>query len=58
MHARMKYFDIQLYFIRNTIEEKKVTYDYLSTDQMVADILTKPLKGPKTQVSTKKLGLY
>ena len=58
MHTRTKHFNIQLYFIRNTIEEKKITYDYLLTDQMVADILTKPLQGPKTQVLTKKLKIY
>ena len=29
MHARTKHFDIQLYFIRNTIEEKKIAYEYL-----------------------------
>ena len=58
MHARTKHLDIRLYFLRDTIENKKVTLEYLPTEQMVADILTKGLPSPCTQVLSQKLGIY
>ena len=58
MHAHTKHFDIRLYFLRDTIENKKVTLEYLPTEQMVADILTKGLPSPCTQVLSQKLGIY
>ena len=58
MHARTKHFDIRLYFLRDTIENKKIILEYLPTKQMVADILTKGLPSPHTQVLSQKLGIY
>ena len=58
MHARTKHFDIRLYFLRDTIENKKVTLEYLPTKQLVADILTKGLLSPRTQVLSQKFGIY
>ena len=58
MHARTKHFNIRLYFLRDTIENKKITLEYLPTEQMVADILTKGLPSPHTQVLSQKLGIY
>ena len=43
MHARTKHFDIRLYFIRNTIENNKINFEYLPTEHMLADILSKAL---------------
>ena len=57
-HSRTKHFDIRLYFIRDTVEKKKIRTEYIPTDQMVADILTKGLPGPKVKILTEKLGLY
>ena len=51
-HARMKHFDIRLYFIRDTIEEDKILIKYLPTEQMVADIFTKALPGPRMKIQT------
>ena len=58
MHARTKHFDIRLYFLRDTIENKKIILEYLPTEQMVADVLTKGLPSPRTQVLSQKLGIY
>ena len=58
MHTRTKHFDIRLYFIRNTIENNKINFEYLLTEHMLADILTKGLQGPRTQFLTEKLGIY
>ena len=54
----MKLSNIMLYFIRNTIDNKKITFEYLPTQQIVVDILTKGLPSPRTQVLTKKPGIY
>ena len=58
MHAHTKHFDIRLYFHRDTIENKKITLEHLPTKQMVADILTKGLPSPHTQVLSQKIGIY
>ena len=57
-HAQTKHFDIRLYFIRDTIKNKSINIQYLPTDQMLADILTKGLSGPKVRTITSILGLY
>ena len=58
MHAHTKHFNTRLYFLRDTIENKKITLEYLPTEQMVANILTKGLPSPCTQVLSQKLGIY
>ena len=57
-HARTKHFNIRLYFLHNTIENSQITIEYLPTDQMLADILTKGLPGPKVKSLVNKLGIY
>ena len=57
-HTRTKHFDIRLYFLRDTIEYGQITIQYLPTDQMLADILTKGLPGPKVKSLVDKLGIY
>ena len=57
-HSRTKHFEIRLYFIRDTIESNKINVEYLPTDQMLADILTKGLPGPKAKTLVEKLGIY
>lgn len=42
-HARTKHIDIRHHFIRDIINKHFVNIKYLSTDEMPADILTKPL---------------
>lgn len=42
-HARSKHIDVQYHFIRNAIKEERVDLRHVSTDDMVADILTKGL---------------
>ena len=57
-HTRTKHLDIRLYFLRDTIENRQITIQYLPTDQMLADILTKGLPGPKVKSLVDKLGIY
>src|SRR5579871_5729126 len=56
-HARTKHIDIQHYFIREKVEEKKIELVYCSTDEMVADMLTKSVSRDKLQRFSKQMGL-
>jgi predicted lipase len=42
-HARTKHIDVQHHFVQERIENGKVTFEYCSTEDMVADVLTKAL---------------
>ena len=42
-HAGTKHIEIQHHFIQEAIEMKKVELVYCPTNDMVADVLTKPL---------------
>ena len=40
-HEKTKHFGIRLYFIQDIINNKKNTIEYLPTNKLLADILTK-----------------
>ncbi len=40
---RCKHIDIKYHFIRSTVNEGRVTLMYCSTDNMIADVMTKPV---------------
>lgn len=42
-HNRSKHIDIKHHFIRECLLKHVVTLEWVSTDRMVADLLTKPL---------------
>lgn len=46
-HNRTKHIDIKYHYIREAIASNLVKIEYLPTEKMVADILTKCLHGPK-----------
>jgi hypothetical protein len=56
--TRTKHFDIRLYFIRENIENNKIIVEYIPTEQMIADLLTKPLPAPRTKMLAQNLGIY
>src|SRR5579871_5653970 len=56
-HIRMKHINIQHYFIREKVKEKKIELVYCSTDKMVADMLTKSVSRDKLQRFSKQIGL-
>ena len=56
-HARTKHIDIQHYFIRDTIKMKKVELVYCPMNDMVADMLTKPLVKVKHEYFCKGMNL-
>ena len=42
-HNRTKHIDIRYHMIRDNVKKQKVHIDYIPTQEMVADIMTKPL---------------
>lgn len=56
-HNRTKHIDIQHHFVREKTEDGTVQLEYCATSEQLADILTKPLDGPKHHSLTTKLGL-
>ena len=56
-HARTKHIDVAAHYIRELAEDQKVKVQYIPTDQMLADCLTKPLKVVQHQQLVKGMGL-
>ena len=56
-HARTKHIDVQYHFIREHVEANRIKLNYLSTHDMAADGLTKPLLRQKFQEFVNMLGM-
>jgi hypothetical protein len=57
-HKRTKHFDIKHHYIREQINNKIITTQYLPTTQMTADIFTKALPRHPHELHMKSLGLF
>ena len=49
-HARTKHIDIKHHFLRDCVKNDEFTIKYLSTEEMIADMLTKPLARKKFEM--------
>ena len=56
-HARTKHIDIRYHFIREAVEDGKITLKYIPTDENPVDIFTKLLAKAKFHHFTELLGL-
>jgi hypothetical protein len=57
-HAHTKHIAIRYQFIRQTIKRNKIIIKYCPTDEMMADILTKPLPKYKAAILTQSVRIY
>lgn len=58
-HQRTKHIDIRYHFIRAVLVRGRDIYlEYLPTQEMIADVLTKALPGPKHHHCLKQMGLF
>ena len=56
-HGCMKHLDLCFYWLRDKVEQGYIEPVYLQTDQMPADLLTKPLPRVKVMLLRKLMGL-
>ena len=56
-HSCMKHIDLRFHFVREAVEDNKITITYIPTEENVADIFTKALARPKFEVFIERLGL-
>lgn len=57
LNKRTKHIDIRYHFVREAVEEGSILLRYLPTEDMIADIMTKSLSGPKHTKYLTLLGL-
>ena len=57
-HARSKHIDIRHHFVREQVAVGTVTLQYVPTEDMLADVLTKPIPRDKHVRLTEGLGLH
>ena len=55
-HYRTKHIDVQLHFIRERLENREICLKYCPTEDMIADVLTKPLAKDRHQALTMAMG--
>jgi Reverse transcriptase (RNA-dependent DNA polymerase) len=56
-HGRMKHLDLRFYWLRDEVEKGTIHIAHLRTDEMPADVLTKPLVRVKHERFVEMLGL-
>jgi hypothetical protein len=56
-HDRSKHVDMRYHYIRDMVKRGAVRLQYISTDEQIADVLTKPLSSTKFVYFQDKLGM-
>jgi hypothetical protein len=56
-HDRYKHIEIKYHYIRDMVQRGVVELQYISTDEQIANILTKPLSRVKYEYFRNKLGV-
>lgn len=56
-HARTKHIDIRYLFVREGVQNGAIALKYVATDEMIADILTKPLPKHRFEKLVTKLSM-
>jgi hypothetical protein len=56
-HDRSKHIEIRYHFIRDMVQRGALKLQYISTDEQVVDVMTKPLSRVKFEHFRDKLGI-
>jgi hypothetical protein len=56
-HVKSKHIEIKYHYIRDMVQRKAVHVQYLSTQEQVKDVFTKPLAKTKFEYFCERLGL-
>uniref|UniRef100_H3G5X1 Copia protein n=1 Tax=Phytophthora ramorum TaxID=164328 RepID=H3G5X1_PHYRM len=56
-HKRTKHIDIRYHFVSEKVEDGQVVLQYVSTTDMLADIMTKAIPATQFHVLRTKLGI-
>jgi hypothetical protein len=56
-HDKSKHIEIRYHYIRDMVQRGAIKLQYVSTDEKVADVLTKPLSHVKFEHFPDKLGV-
>jgi hypothetical protein len=57
LHSRTKHIEIQHHFLKDHVEKKDVTFEYVDTKCQLADIFTKPLSSDSFLKILSELGI-
>ena len=57
-HKRTKHIEIDCHFVREKIQNKDITLQYTRTEDQLADLFTKSLRGSRVTTLCNKLGLF
>ena len=55
--SRMKHMDLDYHWLRDAVEDGILSPVHVPTEEMPADLLTKPLAAPKVEYFRKMMGL-
>ena len=53
LNSKLKHIDITYHLNRDNIDKHKIKLEYINTDKMIADILTKKVNGNKMTIFVK-----
>ena len=58
LHSRSKYIEVRCPFLRDHIQNKHINLEFVSTDDQLTDIFTKPLREERFYDHRSELGIY
>lgn len=56
-HGKMKHIDIKYHFVRDQVQKERIQLEYCRSEDMLADMLTKPLPIPQFQRLRRMIGM-